>query len=159
MCRLERRTLSGVSLARSTPWNATSPAGRPVEMENGAAGRRLAAAALSDQAQGLPFDDIEGHTVHGLHGTDNAAEDAGPDRKVHLQIFDVNQDLVAHRSRPSVSVDRASRQPRGPAQPRPEPGSALGSDRSQSGSAVQRDSRADPQAGSAASRQWPAAWS
>ena len=61
--------------------------GGPVELEDGAAGRRLAAAAFADQAQRLAAADEEGDAVDRLHVGDLALEDdARGDREVHLQV-------------------------------------------------------------------------
>src|SRR5690606_36256920 len=60
------------------------PAGRPVQIENGEAGRRLATAALPDEAQRLPLRDVERRIVKGMDGDGPLPERAETDRKMLL---------------------------------------------------------------------------
>ena len=59
--------------------------------DDGAAERRLAAAAFADQPERFTRRDAEAHVVHRLHGFADAAENPVLDGKMHLQVFDVEQ--------------------------------------------------------------------
>ena len=74
--------------------------GGPGELQDGAAGRALAAAAFADQAQRLTPEDLEVEPVDGVHGADLALEDdAVGDRKVDAQALDCDERLGAAASR------------------------------------------------------------
>ena len=64
----------------SRPSNRISPAGRPLEPQDAAAGRGLAAAALADQPQRLAAVDREVDAVDRLHVADLAAAARSPRR-------------------------------------------------------------------------------
>jgi hypothetical protein len=66
-------------------------AGRPGEPRGYPAGRGLAAAALSDQPQGLTLPHGEADAVDGLDLSDGAAQQSLLDREVLLQILDGQQ--------------------------------------------------------------------
>ena len=67
---------------------------RTVELQDRAARRRLAAAALADEAERLALADVKRHAVNGLHIGNFALEDqAGRHREVDLQVADLQQDV------------------------------------------------------------------
>ena len=61
--------------------------------------RRLAAAGLADEADGLAAADVEVDAVDGLELAGGALEEALLDGEVLLQSADAEQDVVAGRSR------------------------------------------------------------
>ena len=62
-------------------------AGGAIELQDGAAGGRLAAARFADQAQGLAALDRKVQPVNGAYGAHlTLDDDAFRDREVHLQI-------------------------------------------------------------------------
>ncbi len=60
--------------------------GRPIELENGLAGGRFAAAAFAHQPQGLAALDGEANVVDSLHMPHHALEDAAPNREILFQV-------------------------------------------------------------------------
>src|SRR3712207_8413767 len=75
---------------RSTLFPYTTLFGsRLVELEDGAAGRRLAAPRLADQPERLAPLDLKRDPVDRLHGPDLALKDDAPrQREVHHQVLD-----------------------------------------------------------------------
>ena len=69
-------------------------AGEVIGAQDAAAGGRLAAAALADEAHSLTLQDIEGDIIDGLDVTDCAAEKAGCDWKPFLQVSDIQKDVA-----------------------------------------------------------------
>ncbi len=70
----------------------------PVELEDGAAGGRLAAARLADEAEGLAVVNGEGEAVDGLDGGDlSLNEDAALDGEVELEVLHLDQGLAEKR--------------------------------------------------------------
>jgi hypothetical protein len=61
---------------------ADAPAGGVEQAHDRAAGRRLAAAGLADEPEGLPGLDREADPVDGLHRADLALEQPAADREV-----------------------------------------------------------------------------
>src|SRR5262249_28099130 len=61
-------------------------AGRRDDAQNRVAERRLAAAALADQAERLAGGDLERHAVDRLDRAAPAAKEAAADREVHAQV-------------------------------------------------------------------------
>ena len=93
-------------------------AGRVEQPQQQAAGGRLAAAGLADEAERLAALDVERDAVDGVHGADLLAEDhPGGEREVLLEIADLVQRLAAaaraahvtRRSPPRRSADRSCR--------------------------------------------------
>ena len=83
--------------------------GRPFEPQDAPAGRRLAAAALADQPQGLAAPDSEIDAVDGFHLADLAVDnDPLGDREMHLQPPDLEE---------RMSVDRGHTHLRLPVEP------------------------------------------
>src|SRR5258708_28549244 len=84
--------------AQASGWTIVDPvavehylAGGDVEQsQDGGADRRLAAAGLADERQGLATRDLEGHAVHGID-KGPAAEHAAADRKMLLEVVDLEQ--------------------------------------------------------------------
>jgi hypothetical protein len=71
---------------------ADGTGGGLVELEDGAAGRGLATAGLTHQAQRLAVLDEEVEAVHGLDVGDLLLdEQPGRDREVHLETLDVDE--------------------------------------------------------------------
>src|SRR5207302_3844713 len=70
-------------------------AGGRVGPEDAPGRRGLAAAALPDETEGLPFPDLETDVVHGANAADDAPRQALLDREMHPQMSDIEQ-------RPSV---------------------------------------------------------
>jgi hypothetical protein len=84
--------------------------GRLFEPQDAASGRRLAAAALADQPQGLAALHREIDAVDGLHLTDFAVDDDPlGDREMHLQSPDFEERLGVggHRHLSSQIVPRS----------------------------------------------------
>src|SRR5262249_52431275 len=65
--------------------------GRLDQAEDRAADRRLAAARLADETEGLAVADLERDVVDGLHVADGAREDPLLDREVLLQVGDLDE--------------------------------------------------------------------
>jgi len=61
------------------------------EPDDGAAERRLAAAAFADEAERFAGRDAEADVVHRLHGFSDAPEHPVLHGKMHLQVFDFEQ--------------------------------------------------------------------
>ncbi|MHC2477417.1 hypothetical protein ACVJF0_008394 [Bradyrhizobium elkanii] len=67
-------------------------AGGDVEQpQDGAADRRLAAAGFADQREGLAASDLKGHAIHGVDRAGAAAEQAAANRKMLLEVVDLEQ--------------------------------------------------------------------
>ena len=67
-------------------------AGGDVEQpQDGPADRRLAAAGLADERQRLAALDLKGHAVHRIDPVGLAAEQAAADRKMLLEVVDLEQ--------------------------------------------------------------------
>jgi hypothetical protein len=94
-----------------------APSGRLVEPENGATDRRLAAARLADEAEGLAALDRERDVVHRLDVADVPVEqDAALDREPDAEVLDLDESAIP------FAVARDLSQPRPPstaAIPRP----------------------------------------
>jgi hypothetical protein len=78
------------------PVDADRPGGRLEQLEQRAPDRRLAAAALADQPQRLAAADLEAHAVDGMDLARHAREQAGVNRKVLLEVGDLEQRGPAH---------------------------------------------------------------
>ena len=72
-------------------------AGRPLELQDASAGRRLAAPGLADEPEGLAAADLEAHAVDGTDEAASAPEQSAADLEVFHQIRDLQErDAVAH---------------------------------------------------------------
>src|SRR5690606_35040735 len=90
---------------------ADAARGRRHQLQEAARDRALAAARLADQAQRLALADGEADAVDRLHLADRAPEHDPPgDRKVLLQVADLDQDLLA-ASHPAVPCSSRARGP------------------------------------------------
>jgi len=67
-------------------------AGGRDQSQQGSANGGFAAARFSDEAERFPSLDVEGHAVDGLHIPRSPLKQPGPDRKVGLEVLDVEQD-------------------------------------------------------------------
>jgi hypothetical protein len=75
-------------------------AGRAMELQDGASGGRLPAAALSDQAERLAAKDIEGDAVHCLEVARGASDaDPSANGEVELQLPHLEERSVGRRPR------------------------------------------------------------
>src|SRR5262249_40545476 len=68
---------------------------RPLELEDAAAGRRLAAARLADEPERLAAPDREADAVHGADEAPRLAEQPPTDREVLDEVPDLQQQLAA----------------------------------------------------------------
>ena len=70
--------------------------GGPDELQDGAAGGALAAAALAHEAERLAAAHVEGEAVHRVHGADLALEhDPAGDGEVDAQVLDAHERVAA----------------------------------------------------------------
>ena len=74
------------------------PARRPLELQDAPPRRRLAAARLADEAEGLAAADREAHPVHRADHPGGAAEQAGAHVELLDELPDLEQRRVAHWS-------------------------------------------------------------
>ena len=90
------------------PGEAHGSRRRLVELQDRAAGRRLAAAGFPDEAERLALFDEERDAVDGAHGADLALEeDALREREVHHEVLDLDERLaVGARDVPRVRRPR-----------------------------------------------------
>jgi hypothetical protein len=86
------------------PLKEDLPSGGAIETEDATGHGRLATAAFADQTQGLAFLYFETDVVHRLDMSDRLAQDAPHYRKMHLEVFDV-QDRFIRQWHTSYSVD------------------------------------------------------
>ena len=71
--------------------------GRLDEAENAAAGRRLPAAGLADEAQGLAFLDVKAHAVDRVHAIDHARQEPSANGKLLDETIHGQQRFGRHR--------------------------------------------------------------
>ena len=72
--------------------------GGPDELQDGAPGGALAAAALAHEAERLAALDVEREAVHGVHGADLALEhDPAGDGEVDAQVLDADEGVFVQR--------------------------------------------------------------
>jgi hypothetical protein len=77
---------------RSIRWPSHHLAGSDVEQpQDSPADRRLAATGFADERQGLATLDLKGHAVHRIDPVGLAAEQAAADRKMLLEVVDLEQ--------------------------------------------------------------------
>ena len=87
--------------------------GRRVELEDGAAGGRFAAAAFADEAEGLAAGNVERDAVDRFDEAGLAAEKAAGDGKVFLEVDDANERAMVRHRAASPAPDRKNRRPDG----------------------------------------------
>ena len=76
------------------------------QLQDGLAGRGLATTRLTDQGQGAAAGDGQRHAIHGPYVTHGPLQDTAADRKVHVQVADVQQRQRGRRRRPTASGAR-----------------------------------------------------
>src|SRR5262249_58868046 len=86
--RAERVVVEGREIP---PLKHDLAAGRPLELQDTAARRRLAASGLTHEPERLAAPDLEAHPVDGAHDTGAPAEQAAADLEVLDQIPDLQQ--------------------------------------------------------------------
>ena len=87
MRRRNGRSSSSSSVVSSVPSKTHLPGGRPHQLQDGTAKRRLAAAAFADQPERFAAMDVEIDAVDRVHRADlPASEQTAQNRKMHCEL-------------------------------------------------------------------------
>src|SRR5256884_331479 len=135
------------------------PARRPLELEDAPAGRRLAAARLADEPEGLAAADREAHVVHGTDDAGPPAEEPAADVEVFDEVPNLQEwRVVVHVAAPlrATARSRFAASQHALTWPPPPMGTSLGRSTAQRATwKAQRGAKAHPAPRRVRSGGWP----